>query len=72
MVAMVASISRVWNSAAVWASNTSPKDLLSRHRFFSRFTFASITSQIMAAMSEPPNWATWRMPVGEVTLISVR
>ena len=43
-----------------------------RHRFFSRFTFASITSQIMAAMSGPPNCATWRMPVGEVTLISVR
>ena len=45
---------------------------LSRHRFLSRFTFASITSQIMAAMSGPPNCATWRMPVGEVTLISVR
>ena len=45
---------------------------ISRHRFFSRFTFASITSQIMAAMSGPPNCATCRMPVGEVTLISVR
>src|SRR6185312_10079679 len=45
---------------------------LPRHRFFSRFTFASITSQIIAAMSGPPNCATWRMPVGEVTLISVR
>ena len=45
---------------------------LRRHRFLSRFTFASITSQIMAAMSGPPNCATWRMPVGEVTLISVR
>ena len=45
---------------------------ISRHLFRSRFTFASITSQIMAAMSGPPNCATWRMPVGEVTLISVR
>ena len=35
-------------------------------------TFFSITSQIMAAMSGPPNCCTWRMPVGEVTLISVR
>ena len=42
------------------------------HRFRSRFTFASITSQIMAAMSGPPNCATCLMPVGEVTLISVR
>ena len=35
-------------------------------------TFASITSQIMAAMSVPPNCAICLMPVGEVTLISVR
>src|SRR4029079_9913838 len=36
------------------------------------FTFASTTSQIRAAMSVPPNCATCLMPVGEVTLISVR
>ena len=42
------------------------------HRFRSRATFASITSQIMAAMSLPPNCAICLMPVGEVTLISVR
>jgi len=35
-------------------------------------TFRSIASQISAAMSAPPNALTWRMPVGEVTLISVR
>ena len=45
---------------------------LRRHRFRSRFTFASITSQIIAAMSFPPNCAICLMPVGEVTLISVR
>ena len=43
-----------------------------RHRFRSRATFDSITSQIIAAMSFPPNWAICLMPVGEVTLISVR
>ena len=32
----------------------------------------SITSQISAAMSGPPKRLTSRMPVGEVTLISVR
>jgi len=32
----------------------------------------STTSQITAAMSGPPNAATCLMPVGEVTLISVR
>jgi hypothetical protein len=31
-----------------------------------------MTSQIMAAMSAPPKRATSRIPVGEVTLISVR
>ena len=36
------------------------------------FTFRSIASQISAAMSAPPKAFTWRMPVGEVTLISVR
>ena len=39
---------------------------------FSAFNFLSTTSQIMAAMSGPPNCDTCRMPVGEVTLISVR
>ena len=34
--------------------------------------FASILSQIMAAISAPPSLAIARMPVGEVTLISVR
>src|SRR4051812_128260 len=38
----------------------------------SPFTFFSTTSQIMAATSAPPNWAICLMPVGEVTLISVR
>ena len=38
----------------------------------SAFTLRSTTSQIMAAMSGPPNCATCLMPVGEVTLISVR
>ena len=32
---------------------------------------ASIASQISAAMSAPPKRFTSRMPVGEVTLISV-
>ena len=45
---------------------------LVRHRFRSRATFDSITSQIVAAMSFPPNCAICLMPVGEVTLISVR
>jgi 2TM domain len=36
------------------------------------FTLRSTTSQIMAAMSGPPKCATCLMPVGEVTLISVR
>jgi hypothetical protein len=57
------------NSASVQASKF--LTVLS-HRFRSRFTFASITSQIMAAMSGPPNCATCLMPVGEVRLISVR
>ncbi len=35
-------------------------------------TFFSTTSQIMAAMSGPPKSRTCLMPVGEVTLISVR
>jgi len=35
-------------------------------------TLRSTTSQIMAAMSGPPNAVTCLMPVGEVTLISVR
>ena len=35
-------------------------------------TFASIASQIMAAMSLPPKAFTCLMPVGDVTLISVR
>jgi len=34
--------------------------------------FASIASQTSAAMSAPPKRLTSRMPVGEVTLISVR
>src|SRR5208282_4510171 len=34
--------------------------------------FASILSQISAAMSGPPRFLIARMPVGEVTLISVR
>ena len=34
--------------------------------------FVSIRSQIMAATSGPPKFLTARMPVGEVTLISVR
>ena len=34
--------------------------------------FASITSQIIAATSGPPRFLIARMPVGEVTLISVR
>src|SRR4030095_5450683 len=38
----------------------------------SAFTLRSTTSQIMAAISGPPNCDTCRMPVGEVTLISVR
>ena len=37
-----------------------------------RTTFPSIESQIIAAMSGPPKSRTWRMPVGDVTLISVR
>ena len=36
------------------------------------FRLASILSQISAAMSGPPRFFTERMPVGEVTLISVR
>ena len=38
----------------------------------SAFTFFSTTSQIMAATSGPPNSPICLMPVGEVTLISVR
>ena len=34
--------------------------------------FASMVSQILAATSGPPSRAMARMPVGEVTLISVR
>ena len=34
--------------------------------------FCSITSQIFAATSGPPSREMARMPVGEVTLISVR
>jgi hypothetical protein len=37
-----------------------------------RPSFASMQSQIMAAMSGPPSRLMARMPVGEVTLISVR
>jgi hypothetical protein len=35
-------------------------------------SFASMRSQIIAAMSGPPRRLMARMPVGEVTLISVR
>jgi hypothetical protein len=35
-------------------------------------SFASMQSQITAAMSGPPNRLMMRMPVGDVTLISVR
>ena len=38
----------------------------------SYFRFSSILSQISAAMSAPPRFLTERMPVGEVTLISVK
>jgi hypothetical protein len=34
--------------------------------------FASMASQIFAAISGPPSRAMARMPVGDVTLISVR
>jgi hypothetical protein len=37
-----------------------------------RQSLASMRSQIMAATSGPPKFFTARMPVGEVTLISVR
>jgi hypothetical protein len=37
-----------------------------------RRSLASMRSQIMAATSGPPKFFTARMPVGEVTLISVR
>jgi len=37
-----------------------------------RAAFFSMASQIRAATSAPPNFLSWRMPVGEVTLISVR
>ena len=37
-----------------------------------RASFASMRSQITAAMSGPPSRLMMRMPVGEVTLISVR
>ena len=39
---------------------------------FKDYRRASIASQISAAMSAPPKRFTSRMPVGEVTLISVR
>ena len=39
---------------------------------FARSTFASIASQISAAQSAPPKRLISWMPVGEVTLISVR
>jgi hypothetical protein len=35
-------------------------------------SLASMASQIKAAMSAPPKALTWRMPVGDVTLISVK
>ena len=41
-------------------------------RYLRAATFFSTTSQIIAAMSGPPNSCTWRVPMGEVTLISVR
>jgi hypothetical protein len=37
-----------------------------------RTRFASMQSQIIAAMSGPPSRLMARMPVGDVTLISVR
>ena len=43
------------------------QDMLTNQRRFS-----AILSQISAAMSGPPRFFTARMPVGEVTLISVR
>ena len=51
------------------AAARSPRSSVQPHR---RATLASMASQIRAAMSAPPKALTWRMPVGEVTLISVR
>ena len=72
MVAMVVSMSRVLNSASVWASNTSP-------RFFSR-ALAFPPAPHLRLDHVPDHGGDvgsaelrYRlMPVGEVTLISVR
>jgi hypothetical protein len=66
------SMSRVLNAASVGIEHVFEMLALAHYRFRPRPTFASTTSQIIAAMSGPPNCAIWRMPVGEVTLISVR
>ena len=44
---------------------------LLRDSIYYPISLASIASQISAAMSAPPKRFTSRMPVGEVTLISV-
>ena len=77
IVAMVASMSRVLNSASrMGVEHRAEPFGIGRHRARpfrrSAFTFFSTTSQIMAAMSGPPNSPICLMPVGEVTLISVR
>ncbi len=41
-------------------------------RYFAAATLVAMLSQIIAAMSGPPSRRMMRMPVGEVTLISVR
>ena len=48
------------------------KEICAAHYFDVVARFVSITSQILAAISGPPRPAIARIPVGEVTLISVR
>ena len=57
-------LNRSW--APAFAGVTASNDMKAN------YLLASIESQIRLAMSAPPNFFTSRMPVGEVTLISVR
>jgi hypothetical protein len=61
-----------------YAGSAPPGSVMNPHRFTAERRraqvrrLASILSQIIAATSGPPRFFTARMPVGEVTLISVR
>jgi predicted RNase H-like HicB family nuclease len=57
---------------SAFLASAAPQRSRAKAEFNFYFRFASILSQISAAMSAPPKFFTERIPVGEVTLISVR